>query len=93
MGCDGGSIPRRDEMVRMKKKDPKVDETEKLRIKWLLCAISDEPLKEPIVCDFLGNLFNKEALINRLLEKKMEGFSHIRSLKVCNFLKNYYNIF
>jgi hypothetical protein len=81
MGCDGGSIPKRDEMVRTKKKDPKVDETEKQRVKWLLCALSDEPLNEPVVCDCLGNLFNKEALINRLLEKKMEGFTHIRSLK------------
>jgi len=82
MGCDGGSIPRRDELVKLKKKQEKPDPNEVERIKWSSCAISKEPLKEPIVADELGFLFNKEAVIRNLLEKTMdESFKHIRSLK------------
>ena len=83
MGCDGGTIPKRHEVVRLKKKDPKVDESEKQRLRWQYCAISEEPLREPVVCDELGNLFNKETVLQRLLDKSMEdSFSHIRRTKV-----------
>lgn len=82
MGCDGGSIPRRDELVKLKKKAEKVDPNEIERIKWFTCALSNEKLKEPIVTCELGHLYNKEAVINCLLNKNMdEKFSHIRNLK------------
>jgi len=82
MGCDGGSIPRRDELVKLKKKAEKVDPTEIERIKWFTCALSHERLKDPIVACELGHLYNKEAVIRALLEKSIdEKFSHIRSLK------------
>jgi len=82
MGCDGGSIPRRDELVKMKKKEEKPDPNEVERIKWSSCAISKEPLKDPIVADELGFLYNKEAVIRHLLDKTMdESFKHVRSLK------------
>jgi len=82
MGCDGGSIPRRDELVKLKKKAEKPDPNEVERIKWTSCAISKEPLKEPIVTCELGFLYNKEAVIRHLLEKTLdESFKHIRSLK------------
>ncbi|KAI3523237.1 hypothetical protein L1887_01297 [Cichorium endivia] len=50
--------------------------------KWLNCALSNEPLKHPIVVDYLGNLFNKQALVEALLTKKLpKAFSHIKGLK------------
>jgi len=82
MGCDGGSIPRRDELVKLKKKEEKPDPNEVERIKWSSCSISKEPLKEPIVACELGFLYNKEAVIRHLLDKTMdESFKHIRNLK------------
>jgi hypothetical protein len=82
MGCDGGSIPRRDELVKLKKKEEKPDPNEVERIKWSSCAISKEPLKEPIVACELGFLYNKETVIRHLLDKTMdESFKHIRNLK------------
>ena len=59
------------------------------------CSLSDEILSEPILCDDLGNLYNKESLISNLLAF-MEGkesrlrenqFSHIRKLKDCTECK------
>lgn len=83
MGCDGGSIPRRDELVKLKKKAEKVDPGEIERIKWFTCALSNEKLKEPVVTCELGHLYNKEAVIRCLLDKNVdEKFSHIRNLKV-----------
>ncbi|PRP83156.1 hypothetical protein PROFUN_09584 [Planoprotostelium fungivorum] len=82
MGADGGSIPRREELVKVKAKAEKADPKELERIKWSICSISKQPLKEPIVACFLGNLYNKEVVLKHLIEKTMpETFSHIRSLK------------
>jgi len=82
MGADGGSIPRREELVQLKKKEEKADQNELERIKWFLCAISKEPLTMPVVTCELGFLYNKEVVIKRLIDKSMpEAFSHIRSLK------------
>lgn len=86
MGCDGGSIPRRDELVKLKKKAEKVDPAEVERIKWFTCALSNDKLKEPIVACELGHLYNKEAVIRSLLDKNVdEKFNHIRNLKVFIF--------
>eukprot|EP00405_Crypthecodinium_cohnii_P016511 CAMPEP_0206456328 /NCGR_PEP_ID=MMETSP0324_2-20121206/22300_1 /ASSEMBLY_ACC=CAM_ASM_000836 /TAXON_ID=2866 /ORGANISM="Crypthecodinium cohnii, Strain Seligo" /LENGTH=274 /DNA_ID=CAMNT_0053927237 /DNA_START=61 /DNA_END=881 /DNA_ORIENTATION=- len=46
------------------------------------CFLSQEPLRDPIVACKLGNLYNKETLINYLLNKKMPAeLWHIRALK------------
>ncbi|KAL6045723.1 Protein RTF2 [Balamuthia mandrillaris] len=82
MGADGGSIPSRAELVKLKKKAERNPPTELERTRWQSCALSKEPLRDPIVCCPLGYLFNKEALITHLLEKSLPSeFSHIRSLK------------
>jgi hypothetical protein len=54
MGCDGGSIPRRDEMVKLKKKAEKADKDVELQARWKYCALSGEELKTPIVACELG---------------------------------------
>jgi len=82
MGCDGGSIPTRCELVKTKEKTEVKNVNELNRIKWFSCAISKEPLKEPIVTCALGNLYNKEAIITALLSKNLDpAFRHIQSLK------------
>lgn len=64
------------------KKPDKVDPNEQRLSKWLNCALSNEPLREPCVIDWLGNVFNKESLVQALLEKKLpKGFGHVKGLK------------
>ncbi|KAI4344265.1 hypothetical protein L6164_011512 [Bauhinia variegata] len=63
-------------------KPDKVDPNEQRLSKWLNCALSNEPLREPCVIDKLGNIFNKEALVEALLAKRLpKGFGHIKGLK------------
>ncbi|KAG4065260.1 hypothetical protein HA402_012702 [Bradysia odoriphaga] len=83
MGCDGGTIPRRDELVRLKKKPEQKDKESDLAYRWRHCAITQQPLQEPIVMCGLGRLYSKQNVIEHLLEKdKMPGSaSHIKSLK------------
>lgn len=90
MGCDGGTIPRRDELVRMKKKPEKVDKNFELNAKWFHCAISQENLHPPIVSCELGNLYNKESVLEFLLDKASatsDIAKHIRNLKDVKELK------
>ncbi|KAG9159493.1 hypothetical protein Leryth_011032 [Lithospermum erythrorhizon] len=64
------------------KKPDKVDPHEQKLSKWLNCSLSNEPLREPIVIDGLGNLFNKEALVEALLKKRVpKGFGYIKGLR------------
>ena len=81
MGNDGGSIPKRSEVVKHKKNDVEVDKQAKNFAKSSLCAMSKEPLRHPIVACRRGLLYNKEHLIKRLLEKSMPSeFRHIVKL-------------
>ncbi|KAG7035670.1 Protein RTF2-like protein, partial [Cucurbita argyrosperma subsp. argyrosperma] len=85
-GGDGGATgaESRDCYLKMyaEKKPDKVDPNEQRLSKWLNCALSNEPLREPCVIDWLGNIFNKEPLVHALLEKKLpKGFGHVKGLK------------
>lgn len=85
-GGDGGATgaESRDCYLKMyaEKKPDKVDPNEQRLSKWLNCALSNEPLREPCVIDWLGNIFNKESLVHALLEKKLpKGFGHIKGLR------------
>lgn len=85
MGCDGGTIPKRDELVRTKKKPEQKDKNAELSAKWKHCAISQEPLRDPIMACELGRLYNKESVLEFLLDRSKfetaENFSHIKGLK------------
>lgn len=85
MGADGGSIPRRDELVKQKKKSEKKDKDVDLASKWRYCAFSSERLRKPIVACPLGRLFNKESIIEFLINKDEHKsnpiVNHIRNLK------------
>eukprot|EP00727_Mastigamoeba_balamuthi_P013511 m51a1_g8783 hypothetical protein (628) ;mRNA; r:199242-205977 len=81
MGCDGGFIPKRIELVKTKEAPPRQDTTEMERARWTLCALSKEPLRDPVVADDLGNLFNKDALLVALVDRSLPAaFGHIRGL-------------
>ena len=81
MGNDGGSIPKRSEVVRQKKRHANVDKASKAIARSTFCAVSKEPLRSPIVACKRGLLYNKEQLIKRLLEKTMPyAFRHIHKL-------------
>ncbi|KAI7808068.1 replication termination factor 2 [Triplophysa rosa] len=86
MGCDGGTIPKRHELVKGPKKVEKVDKNAELAAKWKYCALSQERLKRPIVACELGRLYNKDAIIEYLLDKSAERpntevVTHIRGVK------------
>lgn len=83
MGCDGGTIPRRDELVRVKKKPEAKDKEADLAFRWKCCAITQETLQEPIVTCHLGKLYNKMSLIEALLDRSTlpESCKHIKNLK------------
>ncbi|KAK7291967.1 hypothetical protein RIF29_07547 [Crotalaria pallida] len=85
-GGDGGATgaESRDCYLNMyaEKKPDKVDPNEQRLSKWLNCALSNEPLTEPCVIDKLGNIFNKESLVEGLIGKKLpKEFGHIKGLK------------
>ncbi|KAE8222253.1 hypothetical protein CF319_g4519 [Tilletia indica] len=72
MGADGGSIPRRDELVRTRGRDASSaaqDPALLLRALWTLCALSRTTLSKPIVSDATGRLYNKEAVVRFLLNR------------------------
>lgn len=79
MGNDGGSIPKRRDMVKKKKEERKLNQ--KL-VRLTCCTLTNEPFQPPLALDKLGNLYNKEAVLRALIDKKMPTpYSHIHSLK------------
>ncbi|GIL49086.1 hypothetical protein Vafri_5553 [Volvox africanus] len=91
-GGDGGSTGAESrscylEMYLGKKAD-KVNPEEERLAKWTRCHLSGEPLTPPCVVDDLGNLYNKDALIQRLLNKSIPpALAHISGLKAVTELK------
>ncbi|KAG2454878.1 hypothetical protein HYH02_000709 [Chlamydomonas schloesseri] len=85
-GGDGGSTGAESrscylEMYANKKAD-KVNPEEARLAKWTRCHLSGELLAAPCVADELGNLYNKDAVIVRLLEKTLPpSLSHITGLR------------
>ncbi|EXJ90271.1 hypothetical protein A1O1_03370 [Capronia coronata CBS 617.96] len=72
MGNDGGSIPTRRELVKEAARNPTATELkdkqkEHLAHRWSTCPVSHKPLVKPIVSDYTGELYNKDAIIQFLL--------------------------
>nr|XP_026492699.1 protein RTF2 homolog [Vanessa tameamea] len=89
MGCDGGTIPRRDELVRLKKKPEQKDKDAERSFKWRNCALSQQTLQEPVVACGLGRLYSKSSVLEALLDKesKPQSIDHIKILKDIKDLK------
>mmetsp|Transcript_7204 Transcript_7204/g.23675 ORF Transcript_7204/g.23675 Transcript_7204/m.23675 type:complete len:325 (+) Transcript_7204:52-1026(+) len=59
-----------------------VDRKRRRRMRAETCALSAEPLRRPIVADFLGQLFTKEALLEAIAAKSLPAhLDHIRGLR------------
>ncbi|BGP41131.1 Replication termination factor 2 [Rhodotorula kratochvilovae] len=91
MGNDGGSIPKRHELVRTATKRARDSDADRVRQLWAFCALSKLPLAPPVVACPLGRMYNKDALISHLLAPTLaqspfgadgqQVAGHIRSLK------------
>ncbi|CAF9921380.1 hypothetical protein IMSHALPRED_005169 [Imshaugia aleurites] len=78
MGNDGGSIPTRRELVKssaaaLSTTQVKEIQTEQQEHYWSTCALSHQPLSLPVVSDALGTLYNKDAVLDYLLNVGKEG--------------------
>ena len=72
MGNDGGSIPTRRELVKECAKDLTTTQVKEIQNEqqehfWATCALSHEPLTNPVVSDGIGTLYNKTAVLDHLL--------------------------
>ncbi|KFL60334.1 uncharacterized protein TERG_00663 [Trichophyton rubrum CBS 118892] len=72
MGNDGGSIPTRRELVKEAARNPNTTQLkealrEHLEHFWTTCPISHKKLLSPVVSDAVGNLYNKDAILQYLL--------------------------
>ena len=72
MGNDGGSIPTRRELVKEAARnqsatDLKEKQREHLAHRWSQCPVSHKALVKPIVSDYSGDLYNKDAILQFLL--------------------------
>ncbi|PKI84889.1 hypothetical protein MVES1_000882 [Malassezia vespertilionis] len=89
MGADGGTIARRNDLVRTKKADEKGDKEELRHSLWTQCRLSKQSLDVPVVADRLGQLYNKEAVLEYMLRRGTEDASntehqaarHLKGLK------------
>ncbi|CCX35410.1 Putative uncharacterized protein [Taphrina deformans PYCC 5710] len=88
MGNDGGSIPLRSELVKLKGAPQKVAETATANNEhaWKYCALSRAALSEPLASDALGRLYNKESIIRYILDNDAFGdvsheIPHIKKMK------------
>ena len=91
MGNDGGSIPKRHELVKTKTTRSRDSEAALTHQQWAYCALSKQPLRAPVVACPLGRMYNKDALIAHLLAPSpaaspygLDGHQvagHIRSLR------------
>lgn len=78
--------------MKNKPKAEQADKANQVRALWFFCALSKRALQEPVVSCALGKLYNKDALIEYLLDKSAYGdgeeiCGHIRSLKDVKTLK------
>ena len=73
MGNDGGSIPKRRELVKEAARNPtsaelKESQLEQQEYSWTTDPISNKPLARPVVSDSSGKLYNKDTILEYLVE-------------------------
>ncbi|KAI8328430.1 Rtf2 RING-finger-domain-containing protein [Chlamydoabsidia padenii] len=84
MGNDGGSIPRRIELVKEKQKDVKQNPNLQREAAWFYCALSKKALEQPIVADRLGKLYNQDVVIEYILDPSAYGDGD----KICPYINS-----
>ena len=73
MGNDGGSIPTRRELVKEAARNPSTTELKESRheqqeYRWTTDPISHKPLAQPVVSDGSAKLYNKDTILEYLVE-------------------------
>ena len=113
MGADGGSIPKRNEMVKRargadsaQKDDLQLGREAIMMDRWNLCALTREPLSDPVVACRLGRMYNKDAVLEHLIsrnslngnngdhksdEEPVDALSHVKRMKDVKELKLCHN--
>eukprot|EP01084_Bolivina_argentea_P258473 435764_1 len=85
MGGDGGSIPGRDVLAKTKKAAKTAEQVtfgESKILNWTHCSLTKQILCTPICCDNLGNLYNKQSLIEHMINKTLpKQLSYIKKIK------------
>lgn len=66
------SIPKRRELVKEAARaqtasEAKESQQEQHSHRWTTCALSQKPLQAPVVSDYMGMLYNKDAILEYLL--------------------------
>ncbi|KAL8435798.1 hypothetical protein ACSSS7_002175 [Eimeria intestinalis] len=68
--------------------DERLGKNENRDLQNSACALSEEPLKPPLVACRVGRLYNKESVITAMLEKSLPPhMKHVKSLKDLKGLK------
>lgn len=75
-------MPKRHELVKEKAKEQLPDQREVLLAQWYHCALSKTPLREPVVADAAGKLYNRDIILEYLLDKTSYGDGD----KVCPYI-------
>eukprot|EP00199_Chlamydomonas_sp_CCMP681_P002067 CAMPEP_0119102696 /NCGR_PEP_ID=MMETSP1180-20130426/1349_1 /TAXON_ID=3052 ORGANISM="Chlamydomonas cf sp, Strain CCMP681" /NCGR_SAMPLE_ID=MMETSP1180 /ASSEMBLY_ACC=CAM_ASM_000741 /LENGTH=400 /DNA_ID=CAMNT_0007087023 /DNA_START=70 /DNA_END=1272 /DNA_ORIENTATION=- len=91
-GGDGGSTGAESRScyleMYMGKKPDKVNPAEALQARWTRCHLTGADLQPPCVVDEVGNLYNKDMLLEALLTKTLPGhLAYITGLKNVTDLK------
>jgi len=85
-GGDGGctGTESRDALLRMRAGDKpqKADRKALERARWTRCALGGDRLAVPIVCDGIGTMYNKTAVLEALVKKSVPAsMKHVRNIK------------
>lgn len=92
MGNDGGSIPKRDDLIKIKKEQRIVNNLEILKERFKSCSFNNEPFKKPIVICRRGFLFNKETLYEAIIKKNLpKELSYLKKMKDTREIKFMFN--
>jgi hypothetical protein len=82
MGNDGGSIAKRRDLAKDKRREIRADRDLQRTARHNLCTLTQEQLKRPVVACRLGYLLNKTSLIEALLRRNIPAhLAHISNLK------------
>jgi len=88
MGCDGGTIPKRHELVKTAKRGEQKDKDMERSAKWTSCTITQQTLTTPIVLCELGRMYSKESMLEYILDRTIsDACSHVSSMKQVKELK------
>ena len=93
MGNDGGSIPTRRELVKEAARNKttaelKESQHEQQEYYWTTDPISQKPLMQPVVSDCSGKLYNKDTILEYLVEGSREEDAEAVTLGAVKSLKD-----